>query len=41
MMGEEGKYFSLTPWGNNTLHMKGYDDGGVEYYPHSRWMEFG
>ena len=28
---QTGEYFSLTPYGNNTLYFKGYDDGGKEY----------
>lgn len=30
-IGEEGESFSLTPWGNDTVSYKGYDDGGVGY----------
>ena len=28
---ELGTGYSLTPWGNDTIHYTGYDDGGVEY----------
>lgn len=32
MMNEQGTNFSLTPWGNDTAHYQGYDDGGKEYF---------
>ena len=31
MMDEQGTGFSLKPWGDNTIHYEGYDDGGKEY----------
>lgn len=31
MMGEQGTGYSLRPWGDNTPHYEGYDDGGAEY----------
>jgi len=31
MMDEQGICYSLEPWGSNTKHYKGYDDGGQEY----------
>ena len=27
MMDEQGTGFSLKPWGDNTIHYEGYDDG--------------
>jgi hypothetical protein len=31
MMSEKGTCFSLAPWGDNTIHYKGTDDGGQDY----------
>ena len=28
---ELGTHFSLAPWGNNTAHYEGYDNGGKAY----------
>jgi len=28
---ELGTHFSLSPWGNDTDHYEGYDDGGKQY----------
>jgi hypothetical protein len=31
MMSEQGTGYSLQPWGNNTDHYQGHDDGGKDY----------
>lgn len=31
-MDAEGSGFSLSPWGSNTDHYEGYDDGGIDYH---------
>lgn len=31
MMGEQGTGYSLHPWGNDSDHYEGCDDGGVDY----------
>jgi hypothetical protein len=30
-MAEQGTNYSLTPWGNDTVYYKGFDDGGKDY----------
>ena len=30
-MYSQGEYPSLSPWGANTIHYDGWDDGGKEY----------